>query len=312
MKGITGLSRVSGAEHAQICCFLLGVIIDARLPGNMSSTRLLRAVRGLLDFLYLAQYPCHSSETLPLLDEALTLFHDNKQIFVDLGIRNHFNLPKLHATRHYISMIRFFGTTDNYNTEYTERLHINLAKDAYRATNHKDEFIQMTQWLERKEKIVRHAKFIHWRLHNNTPHHPRPRPASLSFDRTQTLAKHPSAKAVPFRTLISDYGATYFREALARYIAQQNHLGESLSRTRLEALAANVHLPFHSVAVYHKIKWLSVDARGHGDPLVTVDSVHVMPCRTGTRRKNDALPARFDTALINNGTGQSVGVEGEA
>lgn len=120
MKGITGLSCVSGAEHAQICCFLLGVIIDARLPGNMSSTRLLRAVCGLLDFLYLVQYPCHSSETLPLLDEALTLFHDNKQIFVDLGIRNHFNLPKLHATRHYISMIRFFGTTDNYNTEYTE------------------------------------------------------------------------------------------------------------------------------------------------------------------------------------------------
>ncbi|KAG2131135.1 hypothetical protein BD769DRAFT_1355430 [Suillus cothurnatus] len=310
MKGITGLSRISGTEHAQICCFLLGVIIDARLPGNMSSTRLLRAVRGLLDFLYLAQYPCHSSETLSLLDEALVLFHDNKEIFIDLGIRNHFNLPKLHATRHYVSMIRFFGTTDNYNTEYTERLHIDLAKDAYRATNRKDEFMQMTQWLERKEKIVHHAKFIHWRLHNNVPHHPSPRPASLSFDRTQTLAKHPSAKAVFFRTLISDYGATYFHEALTRYIVQQNHLDESLSRSRLEALAANVHLPFHSVAVYHKIKWLSVDTRGHGDPLTTVDSVHVMPCRTSACRKNDALPARFDTALINNGTGQSVGVEG--
>ncbi|KAG2050313.1 hypothetical protein BDR06DRAFT_1065146 [Suillus hirtellus] len=310
MKGITGLSRISGTEHAQICCFLLGVIIDARLPGNMSSTRLLRAVRGLLDFLYLAQYPCHSSETLSLLDEALVLFHDNKEIFIDLGIRNHFNLPKLHTTRHYVSMIHFFGTTDNYNTEYTEQLHIDLAKDAYRATNRKDEFMQMTQWLERKEKIVRHAKFIHWRLHNDVPHHPSPQPASLSFDRTQTLAKHPSAKAVSFRTLISDYGATYFREALARYIVQQNHLDESLSRSRLEALAANVHLPFHSVAVYHKIKWLSVDTRGHGDPLATVDSVHVMPCRTSTCRKNDALPARFDTALINNGTGQSVGVEG--
>ncbi|KAG1749474.1 hypothetical protein EDB19DRAFT_1893531 [Suillus lakei] len=303
MKGITGLSCVSGAKHAQICCFLLGVIIDARLPRNMSSTHLLRAVRGLLDFLYLAQYPCHSSETLSLLDEALILFHNNKQIFVDLGIRNHFNLPKLHATHHYISMIHFFGTMDNYNTEYTERLHIDLAKDAYHTKNHKDEYTQMTQWLKRKEKIVHHAKFIHWRLHNNTPHHPNPRPASLSFDRTQTLAKHLSAKAVPFRTLISDYGAMYFCEALARYIAQQNHLGESLPRSCLEALAANVHLPFHSVAVYHKIKWLSVDARGHGDPLVTVDSVHHSP-------ENDALPARFDTALINNGTGQSVGVEG--
>ncbi|KAG2109509.1 hypothetical protein DEU56DRAFT_874502 [Suillus clintonianus] len=307
-KGITGLSCVSGTEHAHICCFILGVIIDVRLPGGFSSARLLRAVRGLLDFLYLARYPCHSSESLSLLDEALALFHDNKQIFVDLGVRNHFNLPKLHATRHYISMIRLYGTTDNYNTEYTEHLHIDLAKDAYRATNHKDEFAQMTQWLERKEKIIRHQKFIQWRLHNTPSRHPRP--PDQSFDRTQTLTKHPSARAVSFQRLISDYGATYFHEALARYVAQQNHLDEPLSRRRLEDLAANILLPFHSVAVYHKIKWLSVDARGHGDPLITVDSVHVKPHRTGTRRRNDALPARFDTALISDGTGQSVGVEG--
>ncbi|KAG2345891.1 hypothetical protein BDR05DRAFT_1012129 [Suillus weaverae] len=309
MKGITGLSRVSGTEHAQICRFLLGIIIDIQLPENLASACLLRAVRGLLNFLYLAQYPCHSSETLSLLDDALALFHDNKEIFVDLGIRNHFNLPKLHATRHYASMIRLYGTTDNYNTEYTERLHIDLTKDAYRATNHKDEFAQMTQWLERKEKILRHDKFIEWRLHGNPfPHHPRP--PDLSYDCTQTLTKHPSAKAVSIQRLISDYGATYFREALARYIAQQNHFDETLSHRRLEDLAASVLLPFHSVAVYHKIKWISIDARGHGDPLVTVDSVHAKPGRTATRGRNDAIPARFDTALINNGTGDSVGIEG--
>ncbi|KAG2159345.1 uncharacterized protein EDB93DRAFT_1237512 [Suillus bovinus] len=160
MKGITSLSRLSGTEHAQICHFLLGLIIDIQLPGNLDSACLLRAVRGLLDFLYLAQYPCHSSETLSLLNEALSLFHDNKQIFINLGIRNNFNLPKLHATQHYASMIQLYGTTDNYNSEYTEHLHIDLAKDAYHATNHKDEFVQMTQWLERKEKLVHHDKLI--------------------------------------------------------------------------------------------------------------------------------------------------------
>ncbi|KAG1837613.1 hypothetical protein F4604DRAFT_1931480 [Suillus subluteus] len=152
MKGITTLSCLSGTEHSQICRFLLGIIIDIRLQNNMSSLWLLRAVRGLLDFLYLAQYPCHSSETLALLDEALNIFHDNKEIFVDLGIRNSFNLPKLHFALHYSHMIRMYGTTDNYNTEYTERLHIDLAKDAYRSTNHKNEFAQMTTWLERREK----------------------------------------------------------------------------------------------------------------------------------------------------------------
>ncbi|KAG2071645.1 hypothetical protein BDR04DRAFT_1128078 [Suillus decipiens] len=301
MKGITSLSRLSGTEHAQICRFLLGIIINIRLPGNLDPARLLRAVRGLLDFLYLAQYPCHSSDILSLLDEALALFHDNKQIFVDLGIRNNFNLPKLHATRHYASMIRLYGTTDNYNTEYTERLHIDFTKDAYHATNHKDEFVQMTWWLERKEKI--------WQLNINPfTHHPHP--PDLSFCRTQTLTKHPSPKAVPIQRLISDYGAIYFREALARYIAQQNHLNETLSHQRLEDLAANVILPFRSVAVHHKIKWVSVDAQGHGDPCVTVDSVHTKPGHAGSSQRDDAVPARFDTALINDGTGDSVGVKG--
>ncbi|KAJ7798366.1 hypothetical protein B0H14DRAFT_2388732, partial [Mycena olivaceomarginata] len=98
--------------------------------------------------------------TLDHLDNALQRFHDNKSIFVELGIRNDFNLSKLHFCHHYIMYIKLFGMTDNYNTEYTEaeavteRLHIDLAKDAYRSTDFKDEFPQMTLWLERKEKII--------------------------------------------------------------------------------------------------------------------------------------------------------------
>jgi len=132
-KGITCLSRISGTEHAQICHFLLGIVIGIRLPNNLNVGCLLQAVQGLLDFLYLAQYPCHSSESLQLLDDALNLFHENKDIFIDLGICSNFNLPKLHATHHYSAMIMMFGTMDNYNTEYTEQLHINFAKDAYHA-----------------------------------------------------------------------------------------------------------------------------------------------------------------------------------
>jgi phage gp29-like protein len=43
---------------------------------------------------------------------------------------------------------------DNFNTEYMERLHIEFAKDAYAATNHKDEFVQMATWQERKENVT--------------------------------------------------------------------------------------------------------------------------------------------------------------
>ncbi|THU84450.1 hypothetical protein K435DRAFT_571519, partial [Dendrothele bispora CBS 962.96] len=85
-----------------------------------------------------------------------------QQIFVDIGIRSNFRIPKIHFMNHYLESIELFGTLDNFNTEYTERLHIDLAKDAYRSTNRKDEYSQMTKWLERKEKVMRHDNHIQW------------------------------------------------------------------------------------------------------------------------------------------------------
>jgi hypothetical protein len=96
-KGITSLSRLTGKEHADMCRILLGLIVDMKLPGRVSPLPLIRSTRALLDFLYLAQYPVHTSETLQLLHQSLHDFHDNKHIFVELGIRENFNLPKLHS-----------------------------------------------------------------------------------------------------------------------------------------------------------------------------------------------------------------------
>ncbi|KAG1734654.1 hypothetical protein EDD22DRAFT_982451 [Suillus occidentalis] len=261
----------------------LGIIIGICLPNNLNANRLLRAVHGLLDFLYLAQYPCHSSETLQLLNNAL----DN------------FNLPKLHATRHYSYMIMMLGTTDNYNTEYTERLHIDYAKDAYHATNHKDEFTQMTWWLECKEKILRHDKYVNWQL------------ADMTFRRLQTMPKHPTAKAVTIDRLVDDYGATFFHEALAHYITQLRHAEDPnpLHERALEILARDIHFPFRTCPVFHKIKWVSIDAHGHGNATVTLDSVHTRP---QWRLGSGLLPRHSDTVLVNLGVNTeavSAGIE---
>ena len=71
LKGISGLSRVTGKEHGQIASFMLGLVVDAKLPGNVLPFLLVSAIRAILDFLYLAQYPLHTSETLALLKDAL-------------------------------------------------------------------------------------------------------------------------------------------------------------------------------------------------------------------------------------------------
>ena len=116
-KGITCLSCVLGHEHKKMCSLLLGLIVDLPISGGPDSTRLVCAVCSLLDFLYLAQYQCHSRNTLNLLRDALSAFHNHKAIFTDLGVWENFNIPKLHSLTHYISLIELFGTTDNYNTK---------------------------------------------------------------------------------------------------------------------------------------------------------------------------------------------------
>ena len=114
--GITSLSRVTGQEHNQMSHILLGLVIDAPLLGGLSNARLIRAVQALLDFFFLAQYPVHTNETLGLLEDALEQFHENKDIFVDLGIHEGFNIPKLHFAQYYLDYMGLW-TTLTQNTQ---------------------------------------------------------------------------------------------------------------------------------------------------------------------------------------------------
>ncbi|KAG2132128.1 uncharacterized protein EDB93DRAFT_1243056 [Suillus bovinus] len=240
-------------------------------------------------FLYFAQYPCHSSETLVLLDKALNLFHKNKDIFIDLSIQNLFNLPKLHSMAHYTHIIRMYGTTDNYNTEYTEHLHIDLTTDAYRSMNHKSEFAQMTTWLERREKILHHDKYIY-----ACPHH-QPHPPDMSFCHIQMMMKCPTIKAVTLDKVTNTYGATHFNKSLTHYVVKATlPANTSIMARQLEDQAADIHIPFQTGLVFHKVKWLSTDVHGHGDPPVTVNSVHACPGCPGTFTSHNVAP-RFDT-----------------
>lgn len=290
LKGIiSNLSRITGTEHDQICRFLLGLVIDIRLPNGLDNRRLVGAVRAALDFLYLAQYPVHTTETLALLETALHDFEENRQIFIDLGIRDHFDIPKLHYMRHYIYFIRRYGTTDNFNTEYTERLHIDMAKDAYRATNSKNEYPQMTAWLDRRERILLHSKFIQRRSQSQTNNTPQPTQLttilpSLVYRRKHQMAQHPTKKGITLDTIKHTYFATFFESALARFVAQyQNH---NLTVTQVQHAAANIHIPAYRFPVYHRLKFTACDPfKLNPDEASVVDSIHIEP-------------GRFDTAVV--------------
>jgi hypothetical protein len=147
-KGIATLSQVLGQKHKRICMILLRLFINLPLPCAVNSLCMMKVVHTLLDFLYLMQFTSYTSETICQLQDSLTAFHNNKGIFIDLGVQNHFNISKLHSLIYYKSSIQLFRTTDNYNTEQSKHLHINVAKDVYCTTDHKDKYPQITNWLE--------------------------------------------------------------------------------------------------------------------------------------------------------------------
>ncbi|KAI0338542.1 hypothetical protein BDW22DRAFT_1409533 [Trametopsis cervina] len=297
LQGFTHLKRLTGQDHADLARIILGLIIDLPLPGGRSST-------SLIHFLYLSQYPVHSSQTLQQLHDALARFHTNKSIFETLDIRDSWEIPKLHFASHYLVLIKWLGTTDNFDTQYTERLHIDLAKDAYEATNHKDEFAQMTLWLERQEKINGHINHITW-IESG-------KPQNLSIAILTQLpprihmTKNPTRPHVLFDDIIKDYHAPFIRDALARYIIR--FLNPHYSHLQIEAHAIGLDLPFRGLPVYHRIKlWLG-DSVQHHLSANEDDVVHARPARLD--KYKNSIPGRFDTVLINDGDGEYLGVKG--
>ncbi|KAH7902948.1 hypothetical protein BJ138DRAFT_1168705 [Hygrophoropsis aurantiaca] len=160
-NGISSVSQWTGSEHKEMEKVFLGLLAGA------VDDRVMRAVKAMLDFIFYASLHTHTSRTLAALQQALDDFHSHKDIFIELGGRNapHFNIPKLHSLDHYCTLIRLFGSADGFNTESPERLHIDYAKDAYRATNKKDYVNQMRIWLSRQENVDRFASFLDWCRH---------------------------------------------------------------------------------------------------------------------------------------------------
>jgi hypothetical protein len=113
-NGFSALSQISGSERKQMAKILLGCLV-----GSMPKAGIL-AVSALLDFIYLAQYTTHDSITLGYLEDALNRFHQHRDYFLQVGVREDFNIPKFHSLLHYVDSIKAFGTTDNYNTERFE------------------------------------------------------------------------------------------------------------------------------------------------------------------------------------------------
>jgi hypothetical protein len=157
--------------------------------------------------------------------------------------------------------------------EASEHLHIDMAKDAYWATNQKDEYLQMTQWLKCKEKMIHHEQFIKWRLAGQSQ--PWSSPVAVDCHTHIKITKYLNIKAALVSTFVTDYGAHDFQHQLTIFIACTNF--PNLTFTQLQNTTRNIILPFQYLPVFHKIKGWIPDLQRLINAVESLDTVHVRP-----------------------------------
>ncbi|KAJ7612278.1 hypothetical protein FB45DRAFT_875154 [Roridomyces roridus] len=229
-----------------------------------------------------------------------------QMIFIDKNARKkHFNIPKIHSLEHYEQLIRLFGTADGFNTESPERLHIDYAKNAYRASNRKDYIDQMTMWLQRQEAVARFTAYLDWA-------HPDPSklsttppaatntsqiPTITSLDRSSlvisrhfSMAKKPTTRAVEATHIISPtgHGASQFVPALITFLRKAN---STFVPHNYDVFGTWKQIRFHLPRI------AEIGAR-HSNDLVRATAP--APASLVGRYKA-AVPARLDFALIRTG-----------
>ncbi|KAF8873161.1 hypothetical protein BD779DRAFT_1452149, partial [Infundibulicybe gibba] len=310
-KGISLISQWTGTEYKNMEKIFLGVL------AGTTDVQVLQAVRAILDFIYYSHFEYHTDASLSKLEKAWLAFHEHKAVFVELGIRTDFNIPKIHAIQHYLMMIRSHGTADGFNTEGSEHLHIDYAKIGYSATNKKAYIKQMTVWLTQQEAVHTFSAYLQWALpgyivtvcndsdtlsanQDEDDEHDEAEPsdgdnptpnqtiASESEPRNPTrtnytIAKHVPHPTVPLATIERDYGATNFLPCLQHFLRTQG------------ILKNNFHNIQVSFSIYKRITINIPPVRQVSQDFIK-DVIRATPSCPATTQKK-AIPYRFDTVL---------------
>ncbi|KAF8700278.1 Zn-finger protein, partial [Rhizoctonia solani] len=165
-KGVTKVSRWTGREVKEQCKAYLPTVAD-------QEPEVTQCARALLRFMYLAHSLELTDEDLDEMEQCIQAFHEDKDIFRELGalgeqdptkkkglVRTFHMIAKLHALQHYVNYIRKLGTPNGYNTELPEQLHIPYAKVGFRRSNKKDVIKQMATYFQRMEAIAMHRAYL--------------------------------------------------------------------------------------------------------------------------------------------------------
>ncbi|KAI0283466.1 hypothetical protein BC826DRAFT_1093834 [Russula brevipes] len=101
---------------------------------------------------------CRHSEidedTLAAIQDAVGRFHQERQIFIEAGIREDFSLPRQHSLTHYQDLILLFGAPNGLCSSITESKHIKAVKEPWRRSSRNQPLGQMLLTNQRLDKLA--------------------------------------------------------------------------------------------------------------------------------------------------------------
>ena len=116
-----------------------------------------RCFNAYLDFCYIARANTFTRFSLDRLDDALKRFHEYRQVFQRVGVRDPtsagFSLPRQHAMTHYRQHIENFGAPNGLCSSITESKHISAVKRPWRRSSRYNAIHQIMQTNRRSEKL---------------------------------------------------------------------------------------------------------------------------------------------------------------
>lgn len=116
--------------------------------------QMVRCLAAFLDFCYLVRRDVITEYTLDSIDDALTRFHRDREIFVVEGLYpNGISLPRQHSIVHYRHVIELFGAPNGLCSSITEAKHIKAVKEPWRRSSHYRALGQMLLTNQRLDKL---------------------------------------------------------------------------------------------------------------------------------------------------------------
>ena len=136
-----------------VLTYLTQVYIPA-IMGHLPA-KAVTAVRSFLDFCYLVRREAHDPDSLTMLDNALTQFHRDREVFRIPGVRaDGFSLPRQRSCVHYKDRIQSFGAPNGLCSSITESKHIKAVKEPWRRSNRFEALGQMLVTNQRLDKLA--------------------------------------------------------------------------------------------------------------------------------------------------------------